>query len=579
MSNNKELQGRVCKHSNYSVSKRRNGFDLTCLKVTNVFKDGTRENKLIAIENYKQPIWIVKPKYRTFKQYKDYIEEYKCREYRTPRCRIGYTAKNQLFNNPDRKATERDARSTPFVFGVDQTTCVHVKQRFFDKYQSTQETEPYTLAAYDVETCMFDPDGPIIMASVSMKKKAYFAAVRSWFPDKDDETILRKLKEAEDKWLRTHLDRRECVVEYELFDTAGQVAEANVKKFHEYNPDWVISWNARYDMEKTEEALSKENYDLDDVYSDPSIPDEYKRYYFDKGRTHKVKENGDKTSLEPQEQFPVVKGMSGWQWFDGMSAYAIKRFAAGKLEKYSLEFIAEREGVPGKLYTEEGNHMGPGSPSWHRYMQKEYPYLYCMYNICDNFAIEEIDEKSNDYSLTLPLLLGPSELNDFVSQPRMISNKLAFLCRDLKYVWGSTPASRDMTIKNNLPTLDNWIALLDTEKNAEVGKPVFEGLADVISQGRSDTSDIDVEGAYPTGGMTQNVSNKTTMLEAVQIQGADPMKFREIAINYTSSPEANAVQLSQDLFRFPGFKDMEQVFLDLVRLHGLEDELEKLKVA
>lgn len=564
--NNSPIIARVCKHSSYNENKFERGKDLTCAKITNIHEDGTRSNQLISIENYKQPFWIVKKEHRKFKQYKDYIEESKCREYKSPRCQIGFVANQQLFGSADRRASIRDARTTPYVFGLDQTTSVHLKQRFFDKYKTHQEREAYTVGAYDVETDMFKPDNPIIMASVTKKKVGYFAAVRGWFKEKDDATIFAKLKEAEEKYLGEHLKRRGCVIEYELFDTPGQVAEANIKKFHEYAPDWIVSWNALYDMEKTEEALRSEGYKLEDVYCDPSIPPAYRFYKLEPGRTHKVKENGDRSPLEPQERFPTVRNMAKWQWFDGMSAYAIKRFPSGKLEGYSLDFTAAAEKIPGKLYTEEGRVQGPGSPQWHRHMQRNHPYLYCMYNICDNFVIEEIDEKTSDYSLSLPLMLSSSELHNYVSQPNLISDKLSFLAREKGFVWGSVPAVRDKTITNALPTLGDWIALLDTEKIAYgVGKTIFNGLGDVFSQGREDTSDIDVEGAYPTGGLTQNVSNKTTMMEVFQIQGADPLKFREIAVNYASSPEANAVQLCADLFRFPTFKTMQAEFERVIK--------------
>lgn len=571
-----KLVGTVCKHSSYNTSAFRKGNDLTCFKLTDIYEDGTKKNRLVAIENFKQPFWIVKPKYRKFEQHKDYIEEFKVREYKAPRQKIGYVVKSQLFNVADRNATVRDVAGSQYVFGLDQTPCVHIKQRFADKYPELSQTEAYTVAAYDIETCMFKEGGPIIMASVTMKERAYFAAVRSWFPDKDDETILRKLKEAENKYIRSRLDRRNCVVEYELFDTPGQVAEANVRKFHEFSPDWVVSWNAIFDMERTSLALEQEGYDLPEVYSDPSIPKEYRKYEFIPGRTHKTKENGEQTSLEPQEKFPVTRGMSNWQWFDAMSAYAIKRVAGGKLEKYSLEFVADLNDIEGKLYTEEGAHKGPGTGPWHAYMQKEHPYLYAMYNIIDNIVIEEIDDKTGDYSLTLPLLLGSSELETFPSQPKRISDKLSFYARTMGYVWGSTPPKRDKNIKDNLPTLGDWIALLDTEKNASVGKVIFEGLDDVVSQGRSNTSDIDVEGAYPNAGVTLNIANKTTAIEVCRIQGADPLKFREIAINYTSSPEANAVQLAHDLFRFPSFRNLEEVFMEKIKELGYEEDFMKM---
>lgn len=573
------IVAKVCKHAASSRHRYDKSKDLLCAKITNVHADNSRSTSFIAMENYKQPFWIVKEDRRKFKQPKDYIEERYVREYNSPRCKIPFEVKKQLYGAADYKANIRDAKESVFVFGLDQTPAVHFKQKFFAKYGDHQEKEQYTVAAFDVEADMFvkGDKKPIMMASVTMKTKAYFAAVRSWYKEKDDETILRKLKEAEEKYLRGHLNRRKCVVEYELFDTPGEVAFACIQKFHEWEPDWVLSWNAGYDMEACERALLEAGYNLPDVYCDPSIPPEYRTYELNLGRTHKVKENGDKTPLEPQEKFPSVRTMAKWQWADAMSGYAIKRFPFGKLESYTLESISQREKVPGKLYTEEGEDHGPGSPQWHRYMQKEHPYLYSMYNIGDNFPIEEIDEQTLDYSLSIPMLLRYSEYFNFVSQPSLISDTLSFIARERGFVWGSTPPRRSKEFTDKLPTLGDWIALLDTEKNASVGRALFIGLLDVISSGRSDTSDIDVEGAYPTGTLALNVGNKTTQAEVYAIQGASPMKFREIAVNYASSTQANAIGLCHDLFRFPEISDMMAVFEKSMIEQGKEDLLKEIK--
>lgn len=580
---------KVCKHASYSVSKVRSS-DLTCVKITNVHEDGSRSNSFIAIPDYKQPYWIVKEGRRNYEQHKDYIEASMCREYKAPRCQIPFAIKKQLFGVADHKATIRDVAANRFAFGLDQTPPVHIKHAFFKKYGEYQEKEPYTMASYDVEADMFKPgeDKPVMMASVTFKTRAYFAGVRGWYHERQqvldpsvvltDEIILRRLKEAETQYLSEHLARRKCTVEYELFDTPGQVVEACIKKFHEWEPDWVTSWNATYDMEANERSLQSEGYDLADVYCDPSIPKEYRNYRLDRGRTHKTKEDGSSSPLEPQEKFPSIRTMAKWQWVDAMSFFAIKRApVTGKLQDYSLEGIAKFVEVPGKLYTQEGADYQPGTPQWHRYIQKEYPYLYSMYNICDNFVIEEINEKEHDFSLGLPMLLKYSEYFNYVSQPKTISDTLSFIAREMGFVWGSTPSNRDMKFSERLPTLSNWIALLDTEKNASVGKALFDGLMDVISQGRTDSSDIDVEGAYPHATLALNVSNRTTQIEVYGIQGADSEKFREIGVNYASSAEANAFGLCHAFFRFPEPDKLKEVFEKILIEQGKEDLLKQIQ--
>jgi len=583
---------KVCKHAHYSEHRWDKTKDLLTAKITNIHEDGTRSTTFKSYENYKQPFWIIKEQHRKFQQPKDYIEERYVREYRCNRRQIPFEVKKQLFGAADRSSTIYDIKSgkgIQYVFGLDQTPAVHLKQQFFKRYAEYQEKEKYTIAAFDVEADMeaIGEVKPIMMASVTMKDKAYFAACRGWYQSRQDKidpkirltdfAILAELKAAEKKYLQEHLDRRGCTVQYELFDTPGQVAFACIQKFHEWEPDWVLSWNAAYDMEACERALRSEGYNLADVYCDPRVPKEYRMYELNLGRTHKVKENGDRTPLEPQEKFPTVRCVATWQWADAMSGYAIKRFSSGKLESYSLEATAQREKVKGKLYTEEGMDKLPGSPQWHRYMQKHYPYLYSMYNIGDNFPIEEINENTLDFVLSIPMLLRYSEYFNFVSQPRLIADTLSFIAREHGYVWGSTPAKRDKTFTERLPTLDNWIALLDTEKNADMGRAIFIGLDDVISAGRGLTDDLDVEGAYPTGTLAANAANKTTQMEVYAIQGANDMKFREIAVNYASSTQANAMGLSHDLFRFPQADKLQSDFEKGLEELGYGDMLKQLQ--
>lgn len=583
--NNSPIIAKVCKSAAQSVNRFDKTKDLLCAKITNVHEDGTRSNTFLAIENYKQPFWIVKEDHRKFKQHKDYIEVRKCTEYKAARCNLASSVNKFLYGRRDSDYDLRQAKNNQFVFGLDQTPPVHFKRKYFERFNEHQETEAYTMAAYDVEGDMTKKGVPVMMASTTFKKKAYFAAMRGWFSDQagkplTDKEILDNLKEAEEKWLRPHLDRRQCVVEYELFDTAGQVVNANIQRMHQWEPDWVTSWNAIYDMQANEAALLADGYDLAQVYSDPRIPREYKYYYLHPGRTHKNKENGDKQPLEWQERFPTIRTMATWQWADAGSFYAIKRQPVeGKLQDTSLQGIADKEETPGKLYTDEGAEHGVGSPQWHRFMQKNYPYLYAMYNICDNFVIEEINERTSDFSLSLPMLLKYSEYFNYVSQPSMISDTLSFMARERDFVWGSTPSARDRQFADKLPTLKDWIALLDTEKNASFGKPLFAGLIDVLSNGRTDTGDLDVEGAYPTATVAINVGNKTTMAEVYGIQGADETKLREIAVNYASSTKANAFGLCHDLFRFPRGGDLQKVFEEHMIKSGKEAELKAIKEA
>jgi len=554
------IVGRVCKHVHQGFSRINKFDDLTALKITNVHADGSRSEEFKLVKNFQQPLWIVKPEHRKFKQQKDYIEQKKCRPFKSNAAKMAYTISNVLHGQPNPKADLRMMMSSPYVFGIDQSVPVFLKQKYFDLYEEYQQTERYTVAGYDVETDMEKPDQPVMMASVTFRERAYFATVRSWWDGLTDDEILAGLKAEETKQFAEELKTRKCVIEYEVVDTPAEIVKRCIDKFHSWSPDLVASWNATYDMEKNEEALNANRYPLARIYSDPTIPDEYAFYRLDKGRTHKIKENGDKSSLEPQEKFPTVRCMARWQWLDFMSFYAIKRAGGGKLDSYTLNDCAKREGVEGKLYTEEGSHLIEGKADWHRYMQKHHKFIYSMYNIKDNWIMEDLNDKTLDLSMSFPLLIKSSEYFNYPSQPRIISDALSFIARDNGYVWGCVGNNTKNEFNDLLPTLKNWIALLQTEKNADKGYKLFQGLMDVYSTGRSSVSDVDVEGAYPTATLTANVSNFTTQIEVCRMQGKDQFKQREISINYASSPEANAIGLCEELYHFPSYDSVQNVF-------------------
>lgn len=559
------IVGRVCKSVTYTQSNRDPLKDMNLLKVTNVHEDGSRSDELIGLQDYVVDFYLTKPKFRKFKEKKDYIDKRLCDKFRSSYARLGLNISRILHGVPDKRADLRMLKNNPYIFGCEQTPPVLIKHKFFEKYPEYQQKEAYTTACYDVETNMIrGKDNDVIMASTTFKEKAYFAAVRWIFNGMKDKDILLELKHQEQELLGEVLTKRNCIVEYELFDNQAEVVEANIKKWHEWHPDWIASWNAKYDMDKNDKALKLYGKDLNRIYSDPSVPDEFASYVFDPGRTHKRKENGDSQPLEWQESFPTVRAMASWQWIDAASFYAIKRAPLGKKDSYGLEFTAQSEKVDGKLYTDHGSHLPAGSPDWHRYMQNNHIFVYCIYNIKDNITIEEINEATDDLSLSLPMLLKSSEFFNYPSQPKCISDELSFIAKQNGFIWGTRGTNGKDELDDLKPDLKDWIALLETEKNEDMGKVLFKGLPSIRSRGRGLTDDIDVTGAYPTATVALNVSNKTTRMEACRISGLNRFQFREVGVNYASSPKANAISLCQTLHKFPGVEEIEKVYDDLV---------------
>lgn len=562
----KKLIGKACKHAFQSFHKYNNNDDLIVAKITEYYDDGSEESKLCFIENFKRPFYVVLPKFRTFKDKRDYIELNKCKKFTSNQARLAYNASKVINGRPDPRVTLEDMKNSPYLFGCQESPAVHLKQWFYDKYPETQSKASYSVAAFDIETYITeDGTGDINMASTTMNNKVYWVGLKSFFPESSEKEIIKKLKEAQDRYLdQDYLKKYNVEIVYKLVDTPAEIVINSVKAFHKLSPDYVVSWNAVFDMEESIKALEYEGYDPNMVFSDPKIPDHYKHYSFHRGREFKRKVDGTKTALEPQEKFPVLRAMAGWQWLDGMSFYAISRTAKGKRDSYTLQYTALSEGIPGKLYTEEGSHLLEGSSDWHRYMQKHHPYIYAMYNIQDNFVIEDLNRKTQDYSLSLPSLITSSELVSYQSQPTLISDELSFIALKHGYVWGTVGNMKKDKFKDIKPDLRDWIALLHTELNENNGVCLFKGLDGWKSSGHGSTSDVDIGGSYPNTTISMNVGNRTTKVEVCNIEGLDRIEFRRLGVSYASSPLANATTLANIIFGLPDFTEIKDFYFNVV---------------
>lgn len=558
----KKIIARVCKHAHLSFYKYNKENDLLTAKITNIFDDGSREDQLVHIENFKRDFYIVKKKDRTFKDSRDYIEINKCDKYQSNEGRLATNISKVLFGRPDRSADLNELKNNPYIFGCQESVPVVFKQKFYDKYPDYQPQEVYSVAAYDVETFIL-PDGsvgPVCMASTTHQNRVYWAGLRSIFKGEPDDVVIKKLNEHADKYLKEYMEKHNVKIHFQLEDTPGKIVYNNIQFWHELGPDYIVSWNANFDMEANQRELKNEGFDLAKTYSDPNTPNGYQDYFYYPGREFKTKVDGTRTPLDNHERFPVIKAPAKWQWFDGMSFYAIKRAPQGKKESYSLQATAQHEKVLSKLYTDIGSHLQEGSAEWHKWMLENEPYLYAMYNIQDNWVIEDINRATNDYSMSLPSLLTSSELNSYQSQPSMISDMLSFIALKNGYVWGTVGRRKEDPFKEMKPDLRDWIALLHAEMNEENGKKLYEGLNNWVSKAHGYTDDIDVSSAYPSVTVSLNVSNKTTKLEVCKIEGVDRIEYRRLGVNYASSPQANAVTLSSTIYGMPSLIEINNFY-------------------
>ena len=299
----KKLVGRVCKHAYLSFHKYSDHNDMITAKITNIFDDGSREDQLVFVENFKRDFYTVKKKHQNFNDQRDYIEIYKCDKHSSNEAQLANNIHKCLYGRPNRSAKLEELKNNQYLFGCQESVPVVFKQRFFDKYPDHQPQEPYVVAAYDVETKIMDDDttGPVVMASTTCKNRVYWCGLRSIFPDKDDETILRKLTEYATEYLSEYMEKHNVEICFILEDTPGKVVYNNIQFWHEFGPDYIVSWNANFDMQANQRELENEGFNLAQVYSDPNTPRGYEDYDYFPGREFKTKVDGSRTPLDNQE--------------------------------------------------------------------------------------------------------------------------------------------------------------------------------------------------------------------------------------------------------------------------------------
>jgi len=548
-----------CKHVFYTESSRSRS-DLLLIKEHEVHPDGTRKPTLRRIKDYKRPFYIVREGFRNFNDKKDYIPKKMVQEFKSTHCDLVNAISRALYGRNSTNGNLRQMCRSPYVYGCDLEPPVYIKNRYRMRYPDAQSVS--TVSVFDIETNVVDGSGDILMATLSFKERIFTFVVRSFLGRMPDEVMLEKLREVEQKYLREHLDPRNATVEYLLVDTPLEGIQALFAKAHEWKPDFITGWNLfDFDIPKVLDLIQRAGLHPEDIFCAPEVPEEYRSMVFNKGKTHKFKEDGTKTPLKNYEKWPYILAPASFQWADSMCIYHGLRIAKGKELKYTLDYIAEKNIKIGKMKFEEADGFVSSSLEWHDYMQANYPFEYVAYNIFDCVVVELLDEKIMDLCMTVPFFCKDSQYKDFNSQPRRISEAMEFEAQDRGFVWGTTSDKMKHELDEHLPSLSKWIAILHTEMVALNGRPMYSEFPNLCSNIHEETNDIDVEGAYPTGTLAMNVGKTTTWIETCEIDGLDFWQFREVAVNLAASHISNASEIVQMVHKAPGFDTLLSDFM------------------
>lgn len=454
-SNGKEITGIECRHVVFCEPPEHDNRapDLHVAKLIEHYADGTTEPVLKMIPNFKRPFWVTKKGLQNHQQKKEWELLSNCNMFESTQSQLQYNMAKAL-GTPWISSNVRRLQRSQYIYGSDILSTAIIKKKYQNKFPNINTR--YSVAAFDIETKMIDGSGKIIMATISYKDRIFTAVVESFVSGRINP--IEKLHKLLDLYLSEYVTKRNIKWEVKLVSNDVDVVKECFAKAHEWKPDIISIWNMDFDIPTCVEALEAAGIDPKYVFSDPSVPDEYKHYSYKRGPNQKVTASGKITPIKPPARWHTVYCPSSFYILDSMCAYKHIRISEGEEKSYSLDAILEKHLGVRKLKFKEAD--GLSKADFHIFMQEKYPLEYIIYNVFDCIGLEILDEKTNDLTLSLPMNSGCSDFESFKSQPRRLVDNLHFVCLEKGRVIGTTSDQMKDDIDSKTLGLDGWIVAL-----------------------------------------------------------------------------------------------------------------------
>jgi hypothetical protein len=505
--------------------------------------DGSVVPNIRILPNREWPFYITKEGFRNHKDKKEWEDINKLQKFKSTRLHLNKKIARAL--NMGVELPLRKLANSPYLYGADALPTVLIKKQYQKQWQDCK-TESYNVAALDTETSMVD--GSIIMANICYKNLSYTAIVRKWTDN--DPNIIEKTRKRAQELMGEDLAKRNLQWDIELVDSPGEAVYKTIQRAHQWKPDFISIWNMNFDIPKMVEALERENYDLAQVFSDPSVPEKYRFFSYREGPAIKITQDGSKMSLHPAERWHVCTCPASFYFLDSMCLYKRIRVASGNESSYSLNWILLRNKLDSKLKIKETEQYEEDGDVWHTVMQDDFKPEYIVYNLRDDLALIDLDNKTGDIARAFPILAGLSDYGNYSKGPRKISDDLHFFVMDRGKIIATTPEDISADPLNRyLLNLNSWIITLPSYMIKE-GMNLFEDAPDVKTMIYRYLADLDVTSTYPTGELVLNISKETTLFETGMIKGFTEAQRRELGIVLTSGRSA-ALELNIKFFGMP----------------------------
>lgn len=565
-----DIIDREFRHAVHIPSKSREVPDIHLIKEVLHYSDGTSEPSLRFIKNFKRPFWVTLPGCRDHKDNKEYEHVSRLKRFECTESELRFSVAKAL-GKPGSPERLKQLNLSPYVYGTDVSSLTFLKKAYKDMCKT--ET-PYTVGVFDVETDTIHGTNEITLITFAFKNRVYTAVTKLYH-----EGIANFEAMVESKmqtYLKEYVDKRNLETKLILCDTEYDALKAIFEIIHKEKPDMLAIWNMTFDIGKVIEACDRVKIDPKYLFSDPSVPEEFKYFKFVLGKTKKVTASGLVKPINPAQQWHKVYCSSSFFVIDAMCAFRHLRLQEQERNSYSLNAIlTEKLGIRKLAFTQAEKYENAGI-KWHQFMQTNYKAEYVVYNRFDCISMQELEEKTKDLSAALPAYSPYSDFSNFDSQPKRIVDQLFFSAmangnilgsvgQELKKKFDAGPADND-DVDVNAPLDDDeveqddgtnhlglkgWIVTLAAWNiTSDAGLCCIEEDPGLVSNIRGYVFDADGVAAYPSAITVANVSKSTTAREVIDIEGIDEDVFKLENINLLGG-QTNSLEYCQTMFKFP----------------------------
>lgn len=521
-----------CKNAVYVKNKEMDGVYASLIKHN---ADGTKERFTKIYKNFKRSFYVTRPDKRDHKQKRAFEKIENCTEYSCRQMDLMNTVAKAL-KKPFFRGRPKELYRDPYIYNVDRTITTIFRSRMMHKYGPIYT--PNRVAILDIETNVLGGDQHPILVSVTSQDSAYVGITQEYL----DRTPggLEAIKEAFIKYNGEHITARNINIVYFVDPSPGEISKRAIDYLHQLKPDVVGIWNMNFDIPIITEYIKRDGYDLAEVFSDPTIPREFKHFNYNEGRKSKTKADAKGVMkdifLKNEEKWCSVDAPCSFIFVDAMQLYYQLRIAAGKEVSYALDYVLRKHLNMTKLKIPGMKNIG--GLAWHAEAQKYHTAAYAAYNLFDDISVELLDGATRDMSFSLPVFSITSDFSSFSMQTRRTPDDVAHELFTMGLVLCGTSDTMKTEFDEALYDKKDWIVTLDAHGMVRTGVANIKEMPGHTTNLFVNNGDSDMVACYPGAQMMANAAPTTRAIEMVKMQGLDVTTQRSLGIDILSGRTA-----------------------------------------